>query len=158
MSHEDVIFLFNAQHNCHYSGCCATASRVQVQERLPSTLHEAVIQHCHDGTYLINMHAIHNVALLRQTLPRQLTAPQPYLLNRTATHRQLAQGLHVSQTAKREATASKGAATRAKKAATKFSHPGHTLTPSGTSTVDSHTHLGPYTPNGGLFHATNDIT
>lgn len=61
------------------------------------------------------MHAIHNAALIQQILPRTLTAPHPYLVNRTQKHQEIACDLHVTQTTKRAETEAKTAATRAKK-------------------------------------------
>lgn len=60
------------------------------------------------------MHALHNAQLLRETLPRSLTEPQPYLVDRKAKHYELAANLRVTGPLKRAETAAKAKATREK--------------------------------------------
>jgi hypothetical protein len=60
------------------------------------------------------MHALHNADLLRETLPRTLTAPIPYFADRDTKHREFAALLRVSGPAKRAATAKKSKETREK--------------------------------------------
>lgn len=61
------------------------------------------------------MHALHNAALIRETLPRHLAAPKPYLADRLGKHNELAAELRVSGPTKRAETAAKTKATKAKK-------------------------------------------
>lgn len=61
------------------------------------------------------MHALHNADLIRQRLPRHHWAPKPYLPDRKAAHRQFAAQARSLGTKKREETAAKAAATRARK-------------------------------------------
>ncbi|KAI0044842.1 hypothetical protein FA95DRAFT_1458150, partial [Auriscalpium vulgare] len=83
---QDVLFIFNAQHDCISGGCLATNTRPVRQERQDTTLFEQRIQHNDDDLYVINMHAIHNAAILRDSLPRALTAPRPYVQDRATLH------------------------------------------------------------------------
>ena len=72
------------------------------------------------------MHAFHNAGLLRQVLPRSLSAPICLYDNSEARHHELAVHLRESQTVKRANTNAKRAATRAankaKKLATDAQH------------------------------------
>ncbi|OCH83781.1 hypothetical protein OBBRIDRAFT_815707 [Obba rivulosa] len=77
VKNTDVLFLINMQHNCWNSKCAATAQRPRVQERLETELSETFIEHVDDKMHLLNMHALHNAALIRRVLPRSLTAPIP---------------------------------------------------------------------------------
>ncbi|KAJ7110985.1 hypothetical protein C8R44DRAFT_541041, partial [Mycena epipterygia] len=43
--------------------------------------------------FLVNMHALHNAQVIRETLPRHLTAPKPYFLAREAKHFEFAAAL-----------------------------------------------------------------
>jgi hypothetical protein len=86
-----------------------------MQERQTTGLTQAVIHHKETEIYFINMHALHNAHLLRETLPRSLTAPIPFFSDREAKHSELAGLVRVSGPAKRAATAQKSRETREKK-------------------------------------------
>ncbi|KAH9833182.1 uncharacterized protein C8Q71DRAFT_684139, partial [Rhodofomes roseus] len=80
----DVLFAFNAQHDCYACKCSlATGTAPVQQERRETAQTRQVIKHVGDGPdadrYILNIHALHNAALIRQTLPRSLTAPKPYI-------------------------------------------------------------------------------
>ncbi|EPQ52923.1 hypothetical protein GLOTRDRAFT_46299 [Gloeophyllum trabeum ATCC 11539] len=112
---KDLLFLFNAQHDCAAGNCSPTALRPVQQERCPTSLQERCIVHLDDDQFILNMHAIHNAALVREVLPRQLTAPRHYLQpNRSARLAEIARGLQISGPAKRAESAAKAAATRAR--------------------------------------------
>ncbi|KAJ7897562.1 hypothetical protein B0H14DRAFT_2192095, partial [Mycena olivaceomarginata] len=49
-----------------------------------------LIMHAVDDDYFWNMHGIHNAHLIRETLPQEMTIPQPYLSDRLAKHKELA--------------------------------------------------------------------
>ncbi|KAL6302042.1 hypothetical protein BKA93DRAFT_919240 [Sparassis latifolia] len=111
----DVLFIFNAQHDCRMTSCSPTGTQHVVQERSTTARTEAVIAHTTAERFLLNTHAIHNAALIRQTLPRSLTRPISYLDNRYMKHREIAAGLRESGPIKRAQTAAKAADTRARK-------------------------------------------
>ncbi|KAJ6615280.1 hypothetical protein B0H10DRAFT_1746857, partial [Mycena sp. CBHHK59/15] len=46
--------------------------------------------HSEEAQFILNMHALHNAHLIREVLPRTLTAPVPYLNDRTAAHNRFA--------------------------------------------------------------------
>lgn len=66
--------------------------------------------------FVINMHALHNAHLIRETLPRDLTKPVPVFnaVQRQSKHNQWAKYLRVTGPAKRKAAKEKAAATRKK--------------------------------------------
>lgn len=72
---QDIRFAFNAQHDCKSAGCTATGVREVLQERVESGRTENFIQHKDIHRYVINLHSLHNPHLIREILPRQLTAP-----------------------------------------------------------------------------------
>jgi hypothetical protein len=80
-----------------------------------------VIQHAETDSYFINLHALHNAHLLRDTLPRNLTAPVPYFTDRQQKREEFAALVRVSGPAKRAATAKKSKETREKKKQAKAS-------------------------------------
>jgi hypothetical protein len=86
-----------------------------IQERGVTTRKQTAVQHTNSDIYFINMHALHNAHLLRDTLPRGLTAPIPYFADREAKHKEFAAVLRISGPAKRAATAKKSRETREKK-------------------------------------------
>ncbi|KAI0311552.1 hypothetical protein OF83DRAFT_1166297 [Amylostereum chailletii] len=111
-----ALFVFNAQHDCSSSKCqIAEGTRFARQERKVTNIPKQAVQHADDDNFVINMHAIHNAALLRATLPRILTRPIPYHQDREAMRKQVAAGLRILGPAKRAATKAKGAETRARK-------------------------------------------
>jgi hypothetical protein len=77
---------------------------------------EAFIEHKPLDIFLINTHAFHNAHLIRAILPRALTAPIPYIVDRRTHHDQIAQKMRVTQESKRAATALKAAERRKAKA------------------------------------------
>ncbi|KAF8153401.1 hypothetical protein B0H34DRAFT_754825 [Crassisporium funariophilum] len=102
-----ILFQFNAQHDCHHAKCTASGERPVMQERTASRTAEKFIVHNEAARYILNTHALHNAHLIRAALPRDLTVPLPYALDRTAYHHGLAQELRLSQNAKRAKTAEK---------------------------------------------------
>jgi hypothetical protein len=62
--------------------------------------------------FILNLHALHNAHLIREVLPRSLTAPIPYLEDRVASHARFAAQLRETGPAKRAATKAKANATR----------------------------------------------
>lgn len=111
---SDVLFIFNAQHNCSRSGCSATGQVNVRQERSTTEILEKAIVHLDDNHFILNMHALHNAALTREALPRSLTEPRPYIRDRQAKLDEIAQGLRISGPVKRAQAAAKAAETRAR--------------------------------------------
>ncbi|KAJ6528118.1 hypothetical protein B0H19DRAFT_1214630 [Mycena capillaripes] len=58
----------------------------QAQERSESKLTRKIRAHKDDSRFLLNTHALHNAHLVRETLPRSLTAPKPCFADRHAKH------------------------------------------------------------------------
>ncbi len=87
------------------------------------------------------MHGLHNADLIRQRLPRHHWAPKPYLPDRKAAHREFAAKARSVGSKKREETAAKAAATRARKrgAATDEIRAGQALGTDSASALAEHT-------------------
>lgn len=90
-----------------------------VQERQETSQTTPLIAHADDNHFCINMAAIHNATLVRQTLPIALTDPRPIYLDRIAHHYGIATHLRVSQTMKQARTQEKRKATLVAKVAKK---------------------------------------
>ncbi|CAK5263889.1 unnamed protein product [Mycena citricolor] len=71
---KGILFKFNAQHDCQ-NLLCAIETRPDPDQRTGS---RKVLVHKETSRFLINMHALHNVHLLREMLPRHLTMPERY--------------------------------------------------------------------------------
>ncbi|KAJ7250963.1 hypothetical protein C8J57DRAFT_1437578 [Mycena rebaudengoi] len=87
---KNIKFLFNVQHDCHFSKCEATGIRIRMQERVASDKTENYIVHRALDRFFINTHAFHNAHLLRATLPRDLISPVLLFPDRQAKHHALA--------------------------------------------------------------------
>ncbi|KAJ6566807.1 hypothetical protein B0H19DRAFT_940681 [Mycena capillaripes] len=112
---EDILFFVNAQHDCHGLKCRTVNNAEHVtQERSLTGRTQAAVKHVETEIYFLNMHGLHNAELIRDTLPRSLTAPIPYFEDRTAKRREFAALLRVSGPAKRAATQKKAKETREK--------------------------------------------
>ncbi|KAJ6543803.1 hypothetical protein B0H10DRAFT_1673200, partial [Mycena sp. CBHHK59/15] len=99
---RDLKFLFNAQHDCRSAECAASGQRPRMQERVESGIMDNFIIHKPLERFIINTHAFHNAHLLRQTLPRHLTAPLPLFADRKAKHYELAVALRATKDGKRK--------------------------------------------------------
>ncbi|KAJ6536221.1 hypothetical protein B0H19DRAFT_1213746 [Mycena capillaripes] len=112
---EDILFFVNAQHDCRGLKCRTVNNAEHVtQERSLTGRTQAAVKHVETEIYFLNMHGLHNAELIRDTLPRSLTAPIPYFEDRTAKRREFAALLRVSGPAKRAATQKKAKETREK--------------------------------------------
>ncbi|KAJ7221530.1 hypothetical protein GGX14DRAFT_559018 [Mycena pura] len=100
---KDILFSFNAQHDCSTAQCSATATRRIEQERVETDLMESVIEHRQPDIFIINTSAFHNFHLLRLSLPRHSTRPVPSTPEnaREALHFQHAAKLRAETTRKR---------------------------------------------------------
>ncbi|KAI0665635.1 hypothetical protein C8Q78DRAFT_985916 [Trametes maxima] len=110
-----ILFHFNTQHDCRHAKCTDLVDEPIVQERQVTSLMRKALVHNPIDRFLINMHALHNAALIREVLPRNLTQPIPYLADRVARHRDIAAGLRISGPIRRAQTQAKAAETRARK-------------------------------------------
>ncbi|KII82864.1 hypothetical protein PLICRDRAFT_120152 [Plicaturopsis crispa FD-325 SS-3] len=113
VSPKDILFIFNAQHDC-FSGGCTISNDVQTerQGRDNTTRTVNTVVHKDDSRFLLNMHALHNAHLIRSTLPRSLTEPKPYFQDRRAKHDEFATKLRITGPEKRAETAKKAQITR----------------------------------------------
>ncbi len=101
---QKILFIVNVQHNCIESGCSDSDTREVFQERMKTKMTERVIKHTDNGKFILNMHALHNAAHIRKVLPRNLTAPKPYIQDRVSLHREAAAQLRDILHARRETT------------------------------------------------------
>ncbi|KAI0364688.1 hypothetical protein BV20DRAFT_955723 [Pilatotrama ljubarskyi] len=112
---EAVLFIFNAQHDCRSSQCLRQDDVHLRQERKLTGRTKRVIRHEPVQRYLLSMHALHNAALIRGALPRDLSAPIPYLADRQTRHRELSAMLRTTGPLKRAEAQAKAAETRARR-------------------------------------------
>ncbi|KAJ7152143.1 hypothetical protein C8R46DRAFT_913659, partial [Mycena filopes] len=110
---RDIMLSFNVQHDCVHCGCKTESVRVQ-QERTITDRTELQMVHTAEQVFILNLHALHNAHLIREIIPRVLTAPIPYLQDRIASHHRFAAHLRETGPAKRAATQAKTQATKAK--------------------------------------------
>ena len=108
--------MFNAQHDC-VTAECGTVAAPLIQERSATQQTIDVIAHNPLKRYFLNMHAIHNAVLIRETLPRHLSKPTRYFENRLEKLQEFAGILQLTGPAKRAESAAKAKETRLKKKA-----------------------------------------
>ncbi|KAJ7933121.1 hypothetical protein B0H13DRAFT_1530177, partial [Mycena leptocephala] len=97
----DILFLCNAQHDCYGSKCLSIAgAETVVQECHVTDRTQITIRHVDTDIYFINLHGLHNPHLLRDTLPRNLTAPTHYFPDGEKKHEEFAALIRVSGPAK----------------------------------------------------------
>ncbi|KAI0073338.1 hypothetical protein K474DRAFT_1649687 [Panus rudis PR-1116 ss-1] len=114
---QDILFVFNAQHDCEMGSCKPNAHEFVREERQLTERTTVALKHTDFDRYLMNMHALHNADLIRQSLPRHLWKPVPYLKDRAASHAQFAEKVREVRPAKRAEAVTKAAETRARKQA-----------------------------------------
>ena len=109
---QNIRFIFNAQHHCK-SGNCKIHGRTQIQEREPTTQTIPYMEHADDDKFLVNMHAIHNASLIRETVKAVYGGLKPYFrTDRQSHHDAAAARLRVSGPKKRAEANEKRKATR----------------------------------------------
>ena len=111
---QDILFIVNVQHNCRDSRCEPSGRRRQRQECQETTIEIPFVEHTDDTHYILNMHALHNSALLRKALPRELTRPLPYLTDCTEQHQRMAASLRSAHDDRRKKEAQTRAARKEK--------------------------------------------
>ncbi|TFK31456.1 hypothetical protein BDQ12DRAFT_701562 [Crucibulum laeve] len=109
----DIQFIFNAQHDCLGKKCpvIENATSVRQERNITSKFIPGVI-HTDDTRFFVNMHALHNAHLLRESLPRHLVAPVPYFQNRYEKHAEFAASLRITGPAKRATAQARAKETR----------------------------------------------
>ncbi|KAF9468999.1 hypothetical protein BDZ94DRAFT_1357550 [Collybia nuda] len=111
-----ILFIFNSQHDCRGAGCKVVEEAQPVmQGRNVTKLKQAAVIHAEDTRYFLNMHALHNANLIRDTIPPHLSKPKHYFTDRQAKHIQFAEKVRVSGPEKRAQTVAKAKATRERK-------------------------------------------
>ncbi|OBZ78614.1 hypothetical protein A0H81_00232 [Grifola frondosa] len=116
---KDIMFIVNVQHNCLDGKCTASGREARQQEHTATEVMHPVLVHTNDTHYILNLHTLHNAAVLRKVLPRHLTIPQPYLSDRLQKHKDMATALRIEQDTKRQKEADAREACKAKRQAEK---------------------------------------
>ncbi|KAI0697695.1 hypothetical protein BC835DRAFT_1413545 [Cytidiella melzeri] len=111
---KNIAFIFNAQHDCLTAECTTHDENVH-QERRITGLTQKGVRHGEMQRYFINMHALHNAALIRRTLPRHFSKPNPFYIDRVAKHQEFSDKVSSVNTKRRDAAVAKARDTRARK-------------------------------------------
>lgn len=115
------MFQYNVQHDCEYAQYTGSGERQVVQERIGSGISENFMVHSAIDRYVINTHGQHNIHLIHAVLPRDITAPIPFAVDREVHHLKISTDYRTSQNSKRAMastkTAEKKKVTEEKKAA-----------------------------------------
>ncbi|KAK0461486.1 hypothetical protein IW261DRAFT_1349084, partial [Armillaria novae-zelandiae] len=90
ISCQDILSLFNAQHDCHIAGCEATAMQACIQERQLTRQMQKLVAHKDEDHFIINTFGLHNAMLLCSALPHTLVTPIPLYSDRKTHHQILA--------------------------------------------------------------------
>lgn len=62
----------NLQHDCHLGGCQATGTKAVSQERETTAQTKAIVKHCDDTHFIMNIHSLHNSRSIMEALPPNL--------------------------------------------------------------------------------------
>lgn len=116
--YKDVLFHFNAQHDCFEARCPIVKEAIR-QGREETARQQDTITHESDSCHIINMHALHNAHLIRETLPRHLTKPEYIFPDRRAKHNELAEALQRVNPIRRAEAVAKAAETCLRRKQTK---------------------------------------
>ncbi|EAU92084.2 hypothetical protein CC1G_09605 [Coprinopsis cinerea okayama7 len=116
MAPSNVLFAFNAQHDCVSAGCSITEQGPKnvMQERISTSIPKPAIVHAQKPRYFLNTHSLHNLHLIRKTLPRELLQPTPFSIDSEAHRKSAAAKLRIIGPEKRAETQRKAQATREK--------------------------------------------
>ncbi|KAJ7930177.1 hypothetical protein B0H13DRAFT_1859009 [Mycena leptocephala] len=87
------------------------------QERQASKITRKMKVHSDDSLFHLNLHALHNAHLVRETLPRHLMEPKQYFPDRNAKHKEFAAILRGTGPEKAGAGAGKGSSNEIEKQA-----------------------------------------
>lgn len=114
LSLQRVRFIFNAQHDCLTEGCeIEEVGFIRQERNTTSRPHKAVL-HRNQIRFFLNMHGLHNAALIRQALPRRFSKPTHYLEDRTSKHQEYAVAAKKLIITKRAEATARAKATRAR--------------------------------------------
>ncbi|RXW21858.1 hypothetical protein EST38_g4007 [Candolleomyces aberdarensis] len=97
---KDILFDFNAQHDCYTAKCVDSGTRALTQEQVDSGNIKKYVEHQPIDRYVINTHAFHNAHRLR-SVPGLHEYLRPKLLNpdRRQFHQEAASALRQSKVA-----------------------------------------------------------
>ena len=112
---QSISFIINVQHDCEGGKCEYEIDETGPQDGQPVAKIERRIVHSTHDKYFINLHALHNAWRLRETLPRTLTEPVPYIPNREEFHYEMAKKLQKANPKKRARAKEKAKDTRERK-------------------------------------------
>ncbi|TFK59074.1 hypothetical protein BDN72DRAFT_781253 [Pluteus cervinus] len=117
---EDILFICNVQHDC-YSGKCDLSEGQWIRRQERQAVKETGKRWTHTSLdrFVLNMHALHNVHLLREALPRSLTQPTPFHSDRKAVHTALSMDLQITGEKRRADIQAKTKATKERNKAAK---------------------------------------
>lgn len=113
--HENVSFIFNAQHDCEEGKCSYTIHDTDRPTGKSATKVRRNFQHSNHNKFFVNLHALHNAWRLREVLPRNLTDPVPYVADREEFHHEMARKLQKANPKKRARAKEKAKETRERK-------------------------------------------
>jgi hypothetical protein len=78
----NVLFAFNAQHDCGATECCMTGVRTRRQEREDSGQITKFIQHSALQQFILNTTQLHHAHLIAEYLPPHLIAAPQWISDR----------------------------------------------------------------------------
>ena len=113
--HQNISFIFNAQHDCEGGECGYTISDAGAHDGQATAKVERKMIHSAHDRFFINLHALHNAWRLREVLPRKLTEPVPYVVDRQEFHHKMARKLQKSNPKKRAKAKERAKDTREQK-------------------------------------------
>ncbi|KAL1671118.1 hypothetical protein EV122DRAFT_295623 [Schizophyllum commune] len=87
---KQILFIFNAQHDCFKGACPIQGHGKSTQEGHKTSTGGAVIKHTAFNRYFLNIHALHNAHLVRESLPYDLWRPRALWSDREKKHSELA--------------------------------------------------------------------
>jgi hypothetical protein len=97
-----LLFEYNVQHLCHESRCQIDTTAFKRQERELTSIGVDAIVHANDTRFVLNLHALHNAALVRKALP-ELTKTKHIFADRASLHLEAAVAVRAVNQPKRAA-------------------------------------------------------
>ena len=112
---QNISFIFNAQHDCEGGKCGYAIDDTSTLNSQAKTKVKRTMLHSNHDIFFINLHALHNAQLIREVLPRNLTKPIPYVIDREEFHYKMAKKLQKRNPKKRAKAKEKAKETRENK-------------------------------------------